>query len=77
MAKPIEEFLSPYDPDLIAAIRTARAELYEAQAARRRVMLGINRWVPPKERDVSDVKRARQDLDAARALAAQVAAPKE
>jgi hypothetical protein len=78
MAKP-EPPPGGYDPATLVAIRKARADLYEAQAERRRVMLLTNQWTPQRERDVSPVKMARQDLDKARQAARDSAAaqPKE
>ena len=35
-----------YDPDLIAAIRAAREDLYACEAARRRVYLLTGLWLP-------------------------------
>jgi hypothetical protein len=62
-----------YPPATLVAIRTAREQLYAAQAKRRRVILLTNKWMPPRERDVSPVKAARQDLDRARDAARRAA----
>lgn len=64
MAKP-----PGYDPAAIAALRAARANLYQAQADRRRVMLLTRAWTPPTERKASKVQEARADLNSARAAA--------
>ena len=64
-----------YDPDLIAAIRQARAELFAAQAARRRAYLQTGLWPAEKERGASSVAVARENLDGARAMARDTATP--
>ena len=76
MADPFETLAPPpplYDPDLIAAIRAARADLYQAAAERRKQYLLTGRFAPPKERDLSPVQAARAELDAARQLARETA----
>lgn len=60
--------MAEYDPDLIAAIRAARADLYAAQADRRRTYLLTGVW-GSKTRAATDVQQARANLDVARALA--------
>jgi hypothetical protein len=60
--------MAEYDPDLIAAIRAARADLYAAQAERRRTYLLTGVWAG-KTKAPTDVQTARANLDAARALA--------
>ena len=65
----------PYDLDLLAAIRQARSDLYEAQAARRRQYLLTNRWEPPRARETSPAQAARANLDAARSMARDTATP--
>ena len=67
----------PYDPDLLAAIRQARSDLYLAQAERRRIYL-LTGTMHPKTKAATDVSRARSDLDAARQMARDtVSTPKE
>jgi hypothetical protein len=90
MAEPDPPYVPPYDPDLVAAIRQARADLYEAQAARRRRYLTTGQWTPqvdprrertgddPDPRDVppaASVDMRRADLDTARELAAASVPP--
>lgn len=72
---------SPYDPELLLAVRQARADLYEAQAARRTRYLLTGKWTPqldplrgrPKDppAPAATVDLCRADLNAARELAAQ------
>jgi hypothetical protein len=68
---------SPYSAADLAAIHKARADLYTAQAERRRVMLATGRWQLPNEREPGPVQSARQILDQARAAAAAAGTPKE
>jgi hypothetical protein len=67
---------TPYDPADLLAIRKARADLYAAQAERRRVMLATGRWQLPQSRKPGPVQEARQTLDAAREAARNVGTPK-
>lgn len=64
-----------YDPELIQQIRQARAELYAAQAKRRRAYLLTNIPPVPIARLNEDVAAARAALDAARAEAAETSEP--
>jgi hypothetical protein len=71
MTKPI----APYDPASLVAIRQARADLYQAQADRRRIYLLTGVW-GPRNRATTSVQQARADLDNARAAATQQPQPK-
>jgi hypothetical protein len=70
-------YVDPYDPARLAAIRQARADLYAAQAERRRVYILTNVPAVPRQRAATDVQIARADLDTARRMAGEVGKPKD